>query len=233
MVTDLVSRRAGPEFIVGMPGLTRLEAADRMQDVVEALRREQFLLPSGTLSVTCSVGVSALSVDGETVDSILQAAEKACRTSLRQEGGGSAVVAAGQPDAPSARALDIALIDTEDELFDMLSTRSYHLRHFRQADEALSALGGTTPEVKARIILIGTASPPMDGVTVVRQLAGGGVLKHARVLLLVPSESSAELDQVRGLGRIEPMVRPYDKAAVMRKVRRALSEQLTGKLKME
>ena len=63
------------EFVVGMPGLTKVEAGDRLSEFLTTLRQQIFTAPDGNrFQVTCSYALTEYPVDGLTLQSLYQAA---------------------------------------------------------------------------------------------------------------------------------------------------------------
>jgi diguanylate cyclase (GGDEF)-like protein len=63
------------EFVVGMPGLTKVEAGDRVFELLTTLRQQIFTAPDGNrFQVTCSYALVEYPADGLTLQSLYQAA---------------------------------------------------------------------------------------------------------------------------------------------------------------
>jgi diguanylate cyclase (GGDEF)-like protein len=75
---DVVARWGGEEFAVGMFGMPRQDAVQRMTGMLEAFRQEPFTTPGGTeFRVTFSAGVAQYPEDGVELQSLYRAADKA------------------------------------------------------------------------------------------------------------------------------------------------------------
>lgn len=75
---DVVARWGGEEFLVGMYGMTRTDGVQRLAEVLDALREEEFSLPDGTtFGVTFSAGVAEHPHDGADVQALYRAADAA------------------------------------------------------------------------------------------------------------------------------------------------------------
>ena len=85
--SDFVARYGGDEFMIVLPNTSKeaaLEIAERLRRSVEAY---PFLLGENIVtSVTLSVGVAASSEDGDTVDAIVEAVDRAQYTAKRSGG---------------------------------------------------------------------------------------------------------------------------------------------------
>jgi len=63
------------EFVVGMPGLTKVEASDRLFELLTTLRQQIFTAPDrNRFQVTCSYALTEYPADGLTLQSLYQAA---------------------------------------------------------------------------------------------------------------------------------------------------------------
>lgn len=61
------------EFVVGMPGLTRAEAGDRLSDILATLRQQIFTAPNGNrFQASCSFSIAEYPADGLTLQSLYQ-----------------------------------------------------------------------------------------------------------------------------------------------------------------
>ncbi len=76
---DIVGRWGGEEFLVGLYGVTREKAKERLNQFLEAVRREICLSPDGqpSFQVTVSVGVAEAPDDGLDLHSLYQVADTA------------------------------------------------------------------------------------------------------------------------------------------------------------
>jgi diguanylate cyclase (GGDEF)-like protein len=75
--SDVVGRWGGEEFIVGMYGMTREDAAARLTDTLERFSQEEFTGRVGMFGVSFSAGVAEYPLDGHDLGSTFQAADEA------------------------------------------------------------------------------------------------------------------------------------------------------------
>jgi diguanylate cyclase (GGDEF)-like protein/PAS domain S-box-containing protein len=100
---DTVARLGGDEFVLVLPAVRRTSDALRVADKVLATLRRPYDLPSGTLHVTASVGLSVYPDHGSDGETLLDSADKAMYRA-KQEGRDSHRL--GHPpggDAPQQR----------------------------------------------------------------------------------------------------------------------------------
>ncbi|MDH4066649.1 MAG: GGDEF domain-containing protein, partial [Acidobacteriota bacterium] len=75
--TDFCARYGGDEFVVALSCQDRAEAERRAVDLQRAVARRQVTTPGGaTIPLSISVGVSVSGEDGETFETLLEAADR-------------------------------------------------------------------------------------------------------------------------------------------------------------
>jgi len=75
---DVVARWSGEEFVVGMYGTTQSDGVQRLTNVLETLRQQEFTAPNGSkFRVTFSAGVAQYPEDGADLQSLYQSADTA------------------------------------------------------------------------------------------------------------------------------------------------------------
>jgi diguanylate cyclase (GGDEF)-like protein len=72
------------EFVVGMPGLTKAEASDRLSDILTTLRQQVFTAPNGKrFQAICSFSIAEYPGDGLTLQSLYQVASSVLEQARR------------------------------------------------------------------------------------------------------------------------------------------------------
>jgi GGDEF domain-containing protein len=75
---DVVSRWGGDEFVIGMYGMTKCDGQQRLMEVLDTLRLEEFTAPDHTkFRVTFSTGVAQYPEDGTDLQSLYRSADAA------------------------------------------------------------------------------------------------------------------------------------------------------------
>jgi diguanylate cyclase (GGDEF)-like protein len=76
---DMAGRFGGEEFLIVMPGWSSDSAHDRMNDLLEAIRKQPFRYEEEELNITCSIGVTTFQPEADLPDvlRILKAADDA------------------------------------------------------------------------------------------------------------------------------------------------------------
>lgn len=120
---DVVGRWSGEEFVVGMYGMTRSDGVERIAEVLETVRQEQFSGPAGTpFHVTLSAGVTQYPDDGYGLQELYLSADRV-RDSARFAGGDRVLSVGWRPDlAKAVRTPDVVLVDDDESVAKMMIT---------------------------------------------------------------------------------------------------------------
>ena len=121
---DLIGRRGSDEFVILLPATPSemaLEIAERLREACARLRCARRDASEEEIAISVSVAVATTPQDGETIESLLAATDRALYRAKRD--GRDRVVVADQADAHAARArLDFdAFVAREDEIRSMVS----------------------------------------------------------------------------------------------------------------
>jgi len=221
---DSVGRWAGQEFFVGMVGMTCADGVQRLADVLEKLRAQQFSDgQGGSFSVSFSAGVAQYPDHGRDLRALYRVADSAVHRA--KEVGGDRVVPVGWSTGTDSTT-DVVLVEDDDALAGVLlhglSTRAYRTQRFDDGQDAASALEGPSPKVSARVVLLDWGMPSLDGLRVLRRLAETGVLNHTRVIMLTARDSESEVLMALDLGAFDHVAKPFSVPVLMKRVHRAM-----------
>jgi diguanylate cyclase (GGDEF)-like protein len=212
---DVLGRWDGDAFVVGMTGMSRAEATRRVGAAVQQLN-------GAHSSVTTSAGIAFGSPDQPDVERVLQAAEDALAEAKSAGGGG---MASASSESAEDR-VDVVVVEDDDSVVDVLrlALESLGLTSRRLADgaEAVAALGGESPPLRARVILLDWDLPGLDGLSILRQLAADGRLPTTRVVMLTARTSEDETVKALEIGAFDFVSKPFSVPVLVERLRRAL-----------
>ncbi|HEX2016310.1 MAG TPA: response regulator [Solirubrobacteraceae bacterium] len=220
---DVVARWGGDEFVVGMYGMTAINAAERIARCLEAVRTQRFGSGPTAASVTLSAGVAELGRHADTLDELYRAADEAMYVAKRA--GGDRVAVAGSGRVPDR--VDVVVVDDDAHLVELLEaalrTRGLSTRAITDGAQAQAELAGEQPALVAPVILLDWDLPGMDGLGVLNGLSRSGALERTRVIMLTARASEQEVLQALSAGAIDHVAKPFSVPVLMQRVRHALA----------
>jgi len=219
---DVTGRWGGEEFVVGMYGMARDDGVQRMAEVLEEFRQENFEGRGGASTrLSFSAGVAEYPRDGADLHELCRAADDALYTA--KAAGRNRVLPAGDtaPERPEVVVVedDPALAGV---LIDSLETRGYRTRWIDDGQEAVAALAGASPEVSPALVVLDVDLPGLDGLSVLRRLARDDVLSATRVIMLTARSGETEVLEALELGALDHVAKPFSVPVLMQRIRRAV-----------
>jgi diguanylate cyclase (GGDEF)-like protein len=214
---DVVGRWDGDEFIVGMTGMSAADATRRVGAAIQQMND-----PDGSAKV--SAGIAFGSPGQAELESVLAAAEEALAEA--KAAGGGCVAASSESGESAEERVDVVIVEDDDSVVDVLrlALESLSLSSRRLADgaEAVAALAGESPPLKSRVILLDWDLPGLDGLSILRRLAGDGRLGNTRVIMLTARTSEEETVKALELGADDFVNKPFSVPVLVERLRRAL-----------
>lgn len=224
---DLVGRWDGAEFVVGMYGMTREDGVQRLVELLETVRGEVFWDAYDVqFRATFSAGVAQYPEDGEDLPSLYRSASEAL--SQAKAAGGNRVLPAGWQPGQNAliEKVDVVLVDDDETLSSLLlhtlENRGYSTRWLQDGLDAVEALGGQNPTLKAKLVLLDVDLPGMDGLGVLRRLAREGVTQRTRIIMLTLRATEEEVLASLELGAFDHVGKPFSVPVLMQRIKRAI-----------
>jgi diguanylate cyclase (GGDEF)-like protein len=220
---DVIVRWRGDEFVVAMAGTTPADARERLARALDAVRGGGPVVPGDTAPRSLSVGLAVAGRDGDTVDALLRAAERASREA--SDAGGGRIVTAGGTGTDVA-VTDVVLVEDDQTLAALLryalEARGYSFLHVDDGDAARTMLGSGAPDVAARVVLLDWDLPGVDGLAVLRAMREHGALERTKVIMLTARAGEAEILQALDAGATDHVAKPFSVPVLLGRVRRAI-----------
>jgi diguanylate cyclase (GGDEF)-like protein len=224
---DVVARWGGEEFVVGMYGMDKTDGVQRLAEALEVLREEPFTAPDGeSFHVTFSAGVAEFVTDGRDLQSLYRAADEAMYAA--KAAGRDRVLPAGwSPElGEGQRTVDVLVVEDDPAiarlLLHALETRGLRHEWISNGQHAAAALTGPAPELRARVVLLDVDLPGLDGLGVLRLLAGARMLERTRVIVLTVRSHEQEVVRALELGAFDHVAKPFSVPVLLQRIRRAL-----------
>jgi diguanylate cyclase (GGDEF)-like protein len=224
---DVVARWGGEEFVVGMYGMDKADGVQRLAEALEVMREEPFKEPDGRpFRVTFSAGVAEFAADGRDLLSLYRAADAAMYAA--KAAGRDRVLPAGwepgQGEGP--RTVDVLVVEDDPAIARLLQhaleTRGLRHEWVDNGERAARLLTGSSPELRARVVLLDVDLPGLDGLGVLRVLAREQLLERTRVIMLTVRTHEAEVVRALELGAFDHVSKPFSVPVLLQRIRRAL-----------
>jgi diguanylate cyclase (GGDEF)-like protein len=222
---DIMSRWGGAEFVVGMYGMTRGDGVEWLAQILETLRQANWTTAEGSpLRVTFSAGVAQALEDGTELLVIREAAIAALNQA-KSLGGDRVFPVGWKPPQPQPLpVVDVVLVHSDQTFAELmlqaLHTRGYHTHWIKDGLEAVSAIAGSSPLLRPKVILLSSDLPNLSGEKVLQQLKRKKITRSARVILLPTRRSDAE--KALEMGAFDYVLMPCSVIGLTQRLRRAL-----------
>ena len=225
---DVLARWGGQEFVMALYGVDRDDAVRRLSDAMDRLDETPLVAGGEPFHVLVSGGVAESPGDGGDLGALYRAADGALRQA-RETGGGRILPVGWSAGAPERTGtVDVLVVDDDEALAGLLvhalETRGYSVQWLADGREAVEALGGARPAVRARVVLLDVDLPGYDGLSVLRALARERVLERTRVVMLTVRAGEREVLDALELGATDHVAKPFSIPVLLQRVRRALRE---------
>ena len=224
---DVVGRWDGPQFVVGMYQMTKEDGVERLSQLLETMGREVFTDADGNrYPVSCSAGVAEYPANGLDLPALSLAANQAL-TQARSQGPNRALPAGWRPgQEASLQKVDVLLVDDDETLASLLlhalENRGYTTHWLQDGLETVEALGGSSPTLKASLVLLDVDLPGLDGIGVLRQLAREGIIGQTRVIMVTRRTSEEEVLTCLELGAFDHISKPFSVPVLLQRIKGAL-----------
>ena len=225
---DVVGWWGGAEFMIGMYGSSKENAAIKLTQICNKIAEQSFLADDGRgVRVVCTGGVAQYQVDGDSVSALRQKASEVLQQ-VREIGVNRVGIFGVQMAGAMTRRVDVAIVDDDVALVSLLQhameSRNLKVATFADGETAVAALTGKTPEVQATVILLGVDLPALNGLDVLRRLKAVEVTRVSSVVMLTARTGERDVLTALELGAIDHIAKPFSVPVLMHKVRMVLRQ---------
>lgn len=225
---DVVGWWGGAEFMIGMYGSSKEPAAIKLTQICSKVAEQIFMADDGRgVRVQCSGGVAQYQVDGDTVSALREKALEVLQK-VREIGVNRVGISGVQLAGVMTRRVDVAIVDDDVALVSLLQhameSRNLSVATYADGESAVAALTGTTPDVQAKVILLGVDLPALNGLDVLRRLKAVEVTRASSVVMLTARTGERDVLTALELGAVDHVAKPFSVPVLMHKVRMVLRQ---------
>ena len=220
---DVVGRWGGDEFVLGLYGMRASDAVERLAGLIDTVHDMRFVgVRDEELTASFSAGVAEFPADGDDLDTLLGAADRALYRAKEQ---GARVVAA-ESTATRGDEGETEIVVVEDDevlrglLVRALVSRGHEVRTVEDGAEAARLLG--EGRLRARVVLLDLDLPGLDGLALLGALRNRGLLEQTRVIVLTRRSAESETLRALELGAFDHTSTPVRVPVLMQRIQRAL-----------
>ncbi len=224
---DVTGRWDGPQFVIGMYGMTKADGVERLSQLLESMWWEVFTNAGGfKFQVSCGAGVAEYPANGTDLTALSQSAHQALMQAKSQ--GPHRVLPAGWLPGQEAlsQKVDVLLVDDDETLSSLLlhalENRGYTTRWLQDGLETVEALGGTNPTIRASLVLLDVDLPGLDGIGVLRRMAREGIVGQTRFIMVTRRTSEEEVLTCLELGAFDHISKPFSVPVLLQRIKGAL-----------
>lgn len=225
---DVVGWWGGAEFMIGMYGSPKEQAAIKLTQICTKIGEQNFPADDGrSVRVGCSGGVAQYQIDGDSVDALRDAGLAALKQ-VRATGVNRVGISGIKPTGALTRRVDVAIVDDDPALVSLLKhameSRNLRVATYADGETAAAALTGNVPEIQASVILLGVDLPALNGLEVLRRLKAVEVTRVSSVVMLTARTGERDVLTALELGAIDHIAKPFSVPVLMHKVRTVLRQ---------
>ncbi len=220
---DVVARWGGDEFVIGMYGMRRDDAAQRIRTLLENLQRERFQVPDGPrIQISFSAGIAQYPEDGLTAHALYLVADRALYEA--KSAGKSQVQFANRRAAAgtlSKADWDVVLVEDDANLagtlLHALESRGLKAHWVKSATKGLA---NDSPVMRAKVVLLDADLPGVDGYAILRKMVRDRI--SARVIMMSVHSREDQVVAALEAGAYDHVAKPFSTPILMHRIKRAL-----------
>ena len=218
---DIISRWSGEEFVVGLYGMAGTDAVNRLGDLLDRLSTVPVTTHNGSpIHVSFSAGVAQYPQDGQTLDHLVRAADRALERA-KNIGRRRVVLTGSLPSDQPDVLIVSADHDIAHQVIHALETRGRQVQHIADGEAAIVAM--TARAIRPKLIVLDSEVGGTDGLGVLRRLRSDKFLAESRVIMLTAPTAESTILESLELDAFDHVPKPFTTSVLMQRVRRALA----------
>lgn len=224
---DVVARWGGDEFVIGMYGMKRDDAAQRIRTLLENLQRERFQVPDGPrIQISFSAGIAQYPDEGLTAHALYLVADRALYEA--KSAGKSQVQFASRRSAAAFAETEWDVVVIEDEpslagtLLHALESRGLKAHWIKSGSVTAKGLSADHPAMRAKVVLLDADLPGVDGYAILRKMVRDRI--RARVIMMSVHSREDQVMAALEAGAYDHIAKPFSVPILMHRIKRALEQ---------
>ncbi len=216
---DTVAKYVGDRLILGLYGMRLSDGLERLNGLL--------LRYSERWGKTFSAGLATFPQDGDSLDSLINMADRALE---KAQGLGGGRVVSGQTTYSignsTKQQVDVGVVEDDALLAPLvlhaLENKGYQTFWISDGLEASRKLVGKSSDRRARVLLLDVDLPGLSGYQLLRQLKEAGNLDQTKVILLTARTAQSDVLKSLEMGAVDHVSKPFSLPVLLEKVRQAL-----------
>ena len=202
---------------VALQGVSRRVATNRLSALMQRL---------GLDDGNSRAGISVFPGDGRSADELVQAADRARRVAIENDGP-FVVSTIWRP--VSQQVAEVLVVEPDPVLGQMLASviteRGHGTEVLDSGNAALEWMTDRDPAAVPRLLVVDLDSAGLDGLSLVRRLRRAGALNQVSVLLMTARPSESDLRVALDLGVADIIRKPFSGTLLLHRVGRLLEDR--------
>ena len=202
---------------VALQGVSRRVATNRLLALMQRL---------GLDDGKSRAGIAIFPVDGRSADELVQAADRARRVAIENDG---PVVVSTIWRPVSQQVAEVLVVDPDPVMGQMLASimteRGHATEVLDNGNAALEWMTNRDPAAAPRLLLVDLDTAGLDGLSLVRRLRRAEVLNQVSVLLMTARPSESDLRVALDLGVADIIRKPFSGTLLLHRVGRLLEDR--------
>ncbi|HZK57249.1 MAG TPA: response regulator [Clostridia bacterium] len=219
---DSLYRYGGEEFIILLPGTSKLQTYTVINRLREGLARKPISVGGTTIKVTFSAGIAQVESKDITGEQLVDNADRAMYRAKKI--GRNRVIVYDSEMIVEDLGKTLLLVDDENTILqllrDRLSNVGYNIIMAKDGSSAIELAKRVSPDV----VILDLVLPDMDGLEVCRQIKKSRSLCPAKIIILSRKKEKSDIAEGLYAGADDYLTKPFSMVELEARIMRALNK---------